>query len=603
MTPLQPSAAINTSPRNIASFQKFLAENATKHPETTPTERRREIENAFEKLRMELPQLDNGIVRVAAPIPLQDTLPPASRSYLPPKRIDACYKWLISHLHNPYPTREEREELCRQSGAGMKTILAWFIVARQRIGWSQLRATRFHRSQIGMIQAASRFWPERDTHCPLPPDIELHFAEIDANAKSMYAEAMLPSTTLVQLLKKSQRLAVENSQSPTKDLKRKLDTTDNEEQCNQSHKRRRSLSSRNLASPTHGIPRRAPPKKEPHLRLASAVQPLTKVSPELSLSRRATSVPKFGESSLSPSAPKDSLKRRSTSDDGPHDTKRARLLPVWRDPRLQGGITSHPPRRRASETHQRLAKPARKGRDERSTSMPCNIAQSDPPQASWDDTFWASLLSNDTGGVQHHPMPPAIPLAGVLGDASYSTDVVSTAHQIPYTLPEISAEGWTDVLNDAFPLFDAAEAALPSLCSTPSSASTDFPTHYDSPNHTSLPDDAAIFQYQSDDCWDRAHDVLGVVDESSSYLRHDPFMLGDAGLGNLPSETDFSLSLGDQWLAPQTCSMTPVDRTVADASRPRRKRSLSTNEGYSSESLPFTKRRRVTHDGVVSGRG
>ncbi|KAI5897803.1 uncharacterized protein SCHCODRAFT_02610293 [Schizophyllum commune H4-8] len=119
-----------------------------------------------------------------------------------PSLNEPCYRWLLANLHNPYPTQQQRERLRLESKATAKAITTWFVNARKRIGWSHLRATRFNRSQIEIVAAASRFWPERDTLRPLSPDLELHFAEIEHNAVSLYANYSQPSDALQRVIER-----------------------------------------------------------------------------------------------------------------------------------------------------------------------------------------------------------------------------------------------------------------------------------------------------------------------------------------------------------------------------------------------------------------
>ncbi|KNC79027.1 hypothetical protein SARC_08568 [Sphaeroforma arctica JP610] len=41
-------------------------------------------------------------------------------------------KWLKGHIHKPYPTTAEKEQLAAQTGNSLKQINYWFINARRR---------------------------------------------------------------------------------------------------------------------------------------------------------------------------------------------------------------------------------------------------------------------------------------------------------------------------------------------------------------------------------------------------------------------------------------------------------------------------------------
>ncbi|KAI3338970.1 hypothetical protein F4824DRAFT_488273 [Ustulina deusta] len=54
------------------------------------------------------------------------------RGNLPKETTDKLRKWFVGHLHHPYPTEDEKQELMRQTGLQMNQISNWFINARRR---------------------------------------------------------------------------------------------------------------------------------------------------------------------------------------------------------------------------------------------------------------------------------------------------------------------------------------------------------------------------------------------------------------------------------------------------------------------------------------
>ncbi|CAN8096522.1 unnamed protein product [Discula destructiva] len=54
------------------------------------------------------------------------------RGNLPKETTDKLRAWFVSHLHHPYPTEDEKQELMRQTGLQMNQISNWFINARRR---------------------------------------------------------------------------------------------------------------------------------------------------------------------------------------------------------------------------------------------------------------------------------------------------------------------------------------------------------------------------------------------------------------------------------------------------------------------------------------
>ncbi|KAF3770237.1 Homeodomain-like protein [Cryphonectria parasitica EP155] len=54
------------------------------------------------------------------------------RGNLPKETTDKLRTWFVGHLHHPYPTEDEKQELMRQTGLQMNQISNWFINARRR---------------------------------------------------------------------------------------------------------------------------------------------------------------------------------------------------------------------------------------------------------------------------------------------------------------------------------------------------------------------------------------------------------------------------------------------------------------------------------------
>ncbi|KAI5836548.1 hypothetical protein K523DRAFT_410660 [Schizophyllum commune Tattone D] len=422
---------------NVSVFQRFLADNACKHPDNTPPDRRQAIEKAFDDIRLSLPMLSDKLhsaVAASKPVPLPAPTLTKLRSAPMPAHNDLCYEWLLSHLHNPYPTREEHEELCRRSGASMKSIHSWFIKARQRIGWSDLRAKCFGRSQINIVEAASSFWPERDPKRPLPPNLEVRFAEIEANARALYSD-LRPSGLLLDLLNKKQQETSCVRPDDTVAKKRKHDSDD--------------LASR----PTKKRSLSPPPSTHATYTTQTAHSGLTNIDKPSALVRRqafSLSPPRFGEASLTPSSPDRPLKRSSPSDDAPEPkAKRAWVLPVWNDPRSRPILrsTSTPlPRRKLASRVSRTGSVAQTTQD-----IAPQRAVSNPPQ--WSEVSDTAL---DPPIVSPSPEAHSTPEDSLIADLSYwpSCD-----------------EDWSNVAWDEVSILSGA-SSQPSLCSSPSSTAS-----------------------------------------------------------------------------------------------------------------------------------
>ncbi|KAI1105938.1 hypothetical protein F4804DRAFT_90861 [Jackrogersella minutella] len=54
------------------------------------------------------------------------------RGNLPKETTDKLRAWFVAHLHHPYPSEEEKQDLMRQTGLQLNQISNWFINARRR---------------------------------------------------------------------------------------------------------------------------------------------------------------------------------------------------------------------------------------------------------------------------------------------------------------------------------------------------------------------------------------------------------------------------------------------------------------------------------------
>ena len=77
-----------------------------------------------------------------------------------PPYIRPAYTWLLSNLHNPYPSKETKVTIAEESSSSPKDIDNWFINVRRRIGWNKLRSKHFENKRSLIIDAATRFFKE-----------------------------------------------------------------------------------------------------------------------------------------------------------------------------------------------------------------------------------------------------------------------------------------------------------------------------------------------------------------------------------------------------------------------------------------------------------
>ena len=54
------------------------------------------------------------------------------RGNLPKWATDYLKQWFFDHIAHPYPTEQEKQELCKLTGLGMTQLSNWFINARRR---------------------------------------------------------------------------------------------------------------------------------------------------------------------------------------------------------------------------------------------------------------------------------------------------------------------------------------------------------------------------------------------------------------------------------------------------------------------------------------
>nr|AAK17069.1 homeodomain type 1 mating protein a1-1 [Coprinopsis scobicola] len=100
-----------------------------------------------------------------------------------PSYILPAAKWLYENVHAPYPSVEVRSSLAKQSGCPRKDVDNWFIDARRRIGWNDLRKRRFGNRRADILEASARF---HDDAAAEPSELDFEFVTITQNARDMY---------------------------------------------------------------------------------------------------------------------------------------------------------------------------------------------------------------------------------------------------------------------------------------------------------------------------------------------------------------------------------------------------------------------------------
>ncbi|KAI5897802.1 uncharacterized protein SCHCODRAFT_02684088 [Schizophyllum commune H4-8] len=424
-----------------SAFERFLTKVAAKQPPNTSSQRKDALQRVSNKFKVALPHLGDKLYSaVAAALPTHATRKASSSRHKPAmsKVNEPCYRWLLNHLYNPYPTREEWEALSKESKTSVKEVASWFMSARKRIGWSLLRANRFGRSQIGIVEAASRFWPVRDASNPLPPDLEVRFAEIEANANSLYSHILHPNTAL---LKKARhraewRAPTQTPESPANHIKKRSSADAELDSAGPSAKRQ-SLPRREAVPTPAEAPSRhsmASSSLTPSRSKRESKGPPSCAPPPACISCPPPTLHKFGEPSLC-------AKRPPPADVEEPSAKRPRTLPVWRDPR-KCVSPSKPPQSRPRHPNQRL----------RASSTP-SLAQDDSASSDNNANGFRSISLGDPPSFERYPtsLSTSTVTTAVAGAPALDATPVSLCHadDQPPTSPSVLP---ISLPQDPFPL-------------------------------------------------------------------------------------------------------------------------------------------------------
>ncbi|KAJ3820493.1 hypothetical protein F5880DRAFT_1487899, partial [Lentinula raphanica] len=79
----------------------------------------------------------NELTTSRSPSLSQNTHSSTSTNILPP-HIPPCHTWLLSNLHNPYPSLPTRDSIASSTNTDRRIIDSWFVDVRRRIGWTAL---------------------------------------------------------------------------------------------------------------------------------------------------------------------------------------------------------------------------------------------------------------------------------------------------------------------------------------------------------------------------------------------------------------------------------------------------------------------------------
>ena len=102
------------------------------------------------------------------------------------RTIAEPYQWLITHLHNPYPTRQTKIELAKSSDISLKEMNDWFINVRKQIGWTSIRKRYFMGNAALTVDHAHRVFKEYEPDRPVSACIAQAFERMKNTAEHLY---------------------------------------------------------------------------------------------------------------------------------------------------------------------------------------------------------------------------------------------------------------------------------------------------------------------------------------------------------------------------------------------------------------------------------
>ncbi|KAK0208799.1 C-terminal domain of homeodomain 1-domain-containing protein [Desarmillaria ectypa] len=108
--------------------------------------------------------------------------------------VEPAYRWLSDNLHNPYPNREVRNKICRETNTSRKDLDNWFTNARRRMGWTSL-LKHFDGDRDRMVEAATTYFSGQT--CPWDNQyspVDIAFADMASTLKDLYANKFEQST-------------------------------------------------------------------------------------------------------------------------------------------------------------------------------------------------------------------------------------------------------------------------------------------------------------------------------------------------------------------------------------------------------------------------
>ncbi|KAL5535838.1 hypothetical protein ACEPAF_3932 [Sanghuangporus sanghuang] len=110
---------------------------------------------------------------------------PASKQAGPRPTHEAHIKWLLEHLHNPFPPAPVKKELAKTLNMTPKSLDDWFSNARRKVGWIAFSKRHFQGNRSLTLDCAHRVWVEGKGQM-YNEDIVRELEEVKATAQRLY---------------------------------------------------------------------------------------------------------------------------------------------------------------------------------------------------------------------------------------------------------------------------------------------------------------------------------------------------------------------------------------------------------------------------------
>ncbi|KAI6153912.1 hypothetical protein BKA82DRAFT_997541 [Pisolithus tinctorius] len=146
-----------------------------------------DLKQTQDSLRAGFARSGKGFLAGLCPASASSTSPVQSAEERCVPFIATTSKWLLEHIHNPYPSPQFKASVAEACCCSPNSVNSWFIGARRRIGWTSLCREQFRNCRADAVDAAYRALVRPDPVRPLPAAIIEAFVTVKANAEGLYS--------------------------------------------------------------------------------------------------------------------------------------------------------------------------------------------------------------------------------------------------------------------------------------------------------------------------------------------------------------------------------------------------------------------------------